>query len=114
LVIIERFTFTIPTNKEVIYVGCGWSELVIGHGAKYLLDPNSGCPGDYERVLEAIHYESKIVWTKSGLTAIKVGVVFVWIAFFSLLALLIGTFLVFLLKSKPMRSTSSPPMAGHH
>lgn len=95
LLVFDTFTFALPTTGELIYVGCGWSELAKEVADQYLFDPKAGCPGDYHRVLAASEYESIVIWTRGGLTAVKMGLVMLWLGLFASVAIFIGAFLVY-------------------
>lgn len=95
LYVFARFTFVIPTNKELIYLGCGWSELAISQAKDYLLNPEKGCPGEFERILPAIQYEAGVIWTKESIANVRMFVAISWFLFFSALSFLIASFVVY-------------------
>jgi hypothetical protein len=95
LYLFARFTFVIPTNKELIYLGCGWSELAISQAKDYLLNPEKGCPGEFERILPAIQYEAGVIWTKESIANVRMFVAVSWFFFFSALSFLIASFAVY-------------------
>ncbi|MBG6178777.1 hypothetical protein IWQ55_006631 [Labrenzia sp. EL_208] len=94
LYIFARFTYPIPTTGDITYLGCGWSELAKSQAEKYLINPDVGCPGEFERILEAIEYEAGIIWTKESIANVRLGVALSWFTFFGSLSYAIGAFIV--------------------
>jgi hypothetical protein len=95
LYVFARFTFVIPTNNQLIYLGCGWSELAIKQATEYLFNPERGCPGEFERILPAIQYEAGVIWTKESITNVRMLIAVSWFLFFAALSYLIASFVVY-------------------
>jgi hypothetical protein len=62
LVVLNLFTFKIPTTGEVTIVGCGYTENAMLVARANHFDESNGCPGSYERMLEAAQYNSYEMW----------------------------------------------------
>jgi len=95
LYLFSRFVYEIPTNDELVYLGCGWSETSIEVSDVYGIDLDQGCPGNYKDIFAAFNYEAEVVWWQDSLTYIRIAMLVLWVGIFSAISVFVSTFLVY-------------------
>jgi hypothetical protein len=79
LVALDLFTFKIPTTGETEIVGCGYTADALLVARANHFDDGFGCPGSYERMLEAAQYNPYEIWGKLSLGIVPVVIVMLWL-----------------------------------
>lgn len=95
LFLYSSFVFEIPGRKEKIVLGCGWSSVTLLAAPAYGINPEYGCPGQYEAALRGSGYNSSVVWVSSSVGGMKLVLSVVWLIIFLGLSGLFGSFLVY-------------------
>lgn len=77
-VIFNLFTFELPTTKERIVLGCGFTENAKLLASLYNIATHDDCPGIYERMLSGATYNVYEIWQKSSIVSLRVAIVLSW------------------------------------
>nr|WP_321444788.1 hypothetical protein [uncultured Cohaesibacter sp.] len=93
-----NFVFEIPVSGDKTYLGCGWSKASLEIVEAYFADPNDGCPGQFQAILEASSYRPNIVWTTSSINNIAFGILLCWVALFVGFANIVALFVLHQMK----------------
>jgi hypothetical protein len=96
----DMFVFIIPTTGEHGIAGCGWTTNAKMVASEFLADPADGCPGNYQKLLESVEYEARQLWRPNSLTAVKMALLFSWLALFIGLSLIVAAFVTYQVRKK--------------
>lgn len=96
----DTFVYTVPTTKERVVVGCGWSHNAETLAAKFLADPRDGCPGNYVHLLTSAEYEVNEIWRSDGLRNAKLALLVAWLTLSVGLMLSVAAFVTFRVRQR--------------
>lgn len=77
-ILYNRFVYTIPTNKEKIFLGCGFTDNALLLKDKFFITPSDDCPGNFKYILESANYTNTHIWTNKSLYWIQLSFDIIW------------------------------------
>jgi hypothetical protein len=88
------FSYKIPTNGEIIILGCSLTHEAMLGARQIGVKVGSGCPGNFEVLLSTAQYDPWVIWTNASITMITMGLLALWFSFIGAFTFLVSEFVL--------------------
>jgi len=90
----DAFTFQMPTTREQIVIGCGYTQEALQVARQLHIEVGGGCPGQFQYLLATASFDNYRIWSSASLLAIKLMLLLSWLLFFFCITIAFGLFIV--------------------
>jgi len=81
-------------SNASLTIGCTWRPEAVELATRLRIDTKDQCPGDFRELLAKAEDDPYQIWTERSITNVSYVIACLWVALFTTLALVIGSFVI--------------------